>query len=91
MSTVKSRISLGLGWLGFAAHLAMVVWYLASRLLAPAWAVVLLMGIWVGMTVVAWRFVRSDKPLWTLAVPVIDATVWLVVITSGEEFLGWTA
>ncbi|GAA2630041.1 hypothetical protein GCM10010399_72390 [Dactylosporangium fulvum] len=79
-----------LGWVGFAAHLATVVWYAASGLLAPGWAVVLLLVIWVGMTVFALRLVRGERPLWTLAVPVLDAAIWFGVLSFGEAALGWT-
>jgi hypothetical protein len=86
-----SRVARGFGWLGMLGHLAMGVWYAASGLLAPTWAVIVLMAIWVGMTVVAWRLVRSDSPLWTLGIPVIDAAIWLAVISAGDAFLDWTA
>jgi hypothetical protein len=91
MPATTSKVAMGVGWVGFAAHLAMLVWYLATTLVAPPWAVVVLVIIWCGMTVFAWRQVRSDRPLWTLGVPVIDAAIWFAVVTLGEVFLDGTA
>ncbi|WP_238014975.1 hypothetical protein KZZ52_48825 [Dactylosporangium sp. AC04546] len=79
-----------LGWIGFAAHLATFVWYAASGLLAPGWAVGLLLLAWAALTVVAFRLVRGDRPLWTLVVPVADAAVWFGALSFGESVLGWT-
>jgi hypothetical protein len=78
------------GWIGFAAHIATAVWYAASGLLVPGWAVGLLLAVWAVMTVFAFRLARGDRPLWTLGVPVLDAAIWFGVLSFGEAVLGWT-
>ena len=64
--------------------------YLVSGLAVPGWAVVLLL-LWWG--VLAWWFVRlvARRSWWTPAVPVVGALTWVVVVTAGEQLLGWTA
>ena len=89
-SIAASRVSRGFGWLGFGAHLLMGVWYAASGLVAPGWAVVALLTIWVFLTVTVWRLLRT-RPLWTLGVPVLDIAIWFAVISAGGAFLDWTA
>jgi len=77
-------------WVGLAAHLVMGFYYAVSGLLAPLWAVAGLLVIWVILLVVGLRL-RNRRPWWMLAVPVADLVIWLIVITAGEVFLGWTA
>lgn len=77
-----------LGWLGFVAQLCTLIWYAASGLLAPGWAVVGLLLVWLALTALAWWLVRT-RPLWTLAVPVLAAAIWFAAISAGEAFLGW--
>ena len=78
-----------LGALGIAAHLAALVFYAASGLLAPGWAVVLLLLVWLALLAVAIRLLLR-RPLLTLAVPVLAAAVWYAALLAGETFLGWT-
>ena len=59
-----------LGWLGLAALLVMLIFYAASGLLAPAWAVIVLLVVWAALLVVAIRFLRARQPLYVLPVPV---------------------
>jgi hypothetical protein len=44
-----------LWWLGLAGHLVALVWYAASGLVAPPWAVVGLLVIWAVLLVVGLR------------------------------------
>jgi hypothetical protein len=77
-------------WIGLAGHLVALVWYAASGLVAPAWALACLLAVWVGVLVVAVRL-RTRRPLWTLLVPVADIAVWFAAISAGDAFLDWTA
>ena len=79
-----------LGWLGFAGLLGTLVLYAASGLLAPGWAVALLLVIWLALLVVAIRLLRQRKPLWVLALPVAAAVLWFLALSAGEAWLGWT-
>ena len=77
-------------WVGLAAHLLMGIWYAASGLVAPPWAVTVLLAIWVALLIVGLRL-RTRRPWWMLAVPVLDVAIWVAVVSAGETFLGWTA
>jgi hypothetical protein len=83
-------VARALGWVGFFLHLVMGVWYAFSGLVAPAWAVVVLMAIWVLITVATWRLLRG-RPALVLAVPVADLAIWLALVTAGGAFLNWSA
>jgi hypothetical protein len=76
----------------FAVGLHLVVGFFvaASGLLAPAWAVVLLLAIWITLL---WMIVRLRRrtPLGVLLVPFAMAGIWYLVLTLGDVLLGWTA
>jgi len=78
------------GWAGMAVQLATVVWYMASGLLAPGWAVIGLLVIWLGLFGVA-IYLLVKRPAWVLVVPVVTALVWFGVMAAGDAWLGWTA
>jgi hypothetical protein len=67
-----------------------LVFYAASGLVAPLWAVMLLGGWWVGLAVVLIRLARRGS-WWTPAVPVVGFGTWWAALTAGEQWLGWTA
>jgi hypothetical protein len=77
-------------WVGFAAHLVIGIWYAASGLVAPPWAVAVLLAIWVLVLIVGLRL-RTRRPWLMLAAPVLDVVIWVAAISAGESFLGWTA
>ncbi len=79
-----------LGWVGLAALLATLVFYAASGLLAPGWAVALLLVIWLAMLVAAVWFLRTRRPLYVLPLPVAAWLIWFGALTVGESLLGWT-
>ena len=79
-----------LGWLGLAAHFGALVFYAASGLLAPGWAVALLLVIWFALLAVAIWLLRGRRPLLVLPVPVAAALIWFGALTAGEHLLGWT-
>jgi hypothetical protein len=84
------RWHLVLGWLGLIAHLATLVVYAASGLLAPGWAVVTLLLVWLALLVIAIRLLRK-RPAFVPLVPVGAGLIWLGALTAGENWLGWTA
>ncbi|MDI1463200.1 hypothetical protein QEZ54_19655 [Catellatospora sp. KI3] len=75
---------------GLAGHLLISVWYAASGLLAPGWAVAVLMIVWAALFIASIMWWRT-RPWWVLAVPVVAAAFWFAVISAGEAWLGWTA
>lgn len=78
-------------WFGSAVVLHLVIGfpYLFSGLLAPLWAVGILVAIWLALAVLLVR-TRSNGPrdLWA---PVLGAAVWLAVMGAGDNLLGWSA
>ena len=90
MTAVSQRLPRVGAVVGLAAHLAFFVWYAASGLVAPLWAVAGPLANWTGLLLIALRWWRA-RPLLILTLPVIDAAVWLAVIAAGGYFLGWTA
>jgi hypothetical protein len=79
-----------LGWLGLVAHLATLVFYAASGLLAPGWAVALLLLVWLALLVLAIWLLRK-RPAFVPLVPVGAWLIWFGVLSAGENWLGWTA
>jgi hypothetical protein len=77
-------------WVGLLGHVAVLIWYAASGLVAPAWAVVCLLVIWVALLIVGLRL-RRTAPAWMLAIPVVAIGIWFAAISAGDKFLGWTA
>lgn len=77
-------------WIGLVGHLLALPWYAASGLVAPGWAVLLLLAIWVALLLVGLAL-RRRSPAWMLAVPVLDAAIWFGGVSAGEAFLNWTA
>jgi hypothetical protein len=77
-------------WIGFVGHLLVLPWYAASGLVAPLWAVVGLIGVWLVLLAAGARL-RRYRPLWMLLVPLVDVAIWFGTITAGEALGGWTA
>jgi len=77
-------------WIGMAGLAVVLFMYSASGLLAPLWAVVALLLVWLVLFVVACRwFMRY--PLRVLVLPLIAAGIWFAAMFGGGAFLGWTA
>jgi hypothetical protein len=72
------------------AHLAVGVLYAASGLLAPGWAVAVL-GVWWLLLGGGLLVLGARRSLLTLAVPVVAVVSWILVISAGGAWLGWTA
>jgi hypothetical protein len=91
MTTERSRVPgyIAAG-LAMAAMAVIGLFYVSAGLVAPLWAVILLMIIWVGLVVIGVLWFRR-RPFLVLLLPVIAVLVWFGVITLGEQLLGWTA
>ena len=77
-------------WIGMAGLVCMLWLYGASALVAPLWAVAVLVALWLVQFVLACRWF-SRRPYAVLAMPVVALGVWLAVIFAGEALFGWTA
>ena len=75
--------------LALAAMLALAPFVVASGLMAPGWAVVLFVVIWLALFVLGCLWIRR-KPLWVIPLPFIVAAIWLGGMNAGEAWLGWT-
>jgi hypothetical protein len=69
-------------------HLVCGYFYLASGLVAPGWAVLALLVWWLVLAVTGVRLALR-RSYWVLAVPVVAAVTWVVVLWFGGEVLGW--
>jgi hypothetical protein len=77
-------------WLGFVVHLLILPWFASSGLVAPGWAVALLLAVWVVLLLVGLRL-RTTAPLLMLAIPMLDVAIWFGLISAGDVMFGWTA
>lgn len=75
---------------GLALLLVTLPFYLASGLMAPLWAVVVLLLVWLLLFVWGCRWFRSH-PFRVILLPLASAAFWFVALSAGEAFLGWTA
>jgi hypothetical protein len=72
-----------------ALHSGAAFFYLASGLLAPLYAIILLWIVWLvllAVLIALWR----RRPWWSLIVPPVALGLWYVTLTLGEQLLGWT-
>lgn len=76
-------------WIAIAMHLTFGFPYLFSGLLAPLWAVAILVLIWLALGVLLVK-TRGNSPrdLWA---PVLAAAIWLGAMSAGDALLGWSA
>jgi hypothetical protein len=86
----QARLPLFVWAIGLVGHLVMLVWFAASGLVAPLWAVGGLLVVWAVLLVIGMRL-RRRRPALMLLIPVVDVGIWVAVINAGERFLGWTA
>lgn len=78
------------GWIGLVVHLPLLIWYASSGLLAPLWAVIVLVAVWAVLLVVAIMLLRR-RPLLVPLVPIFAAAFWFGALSAGDAWLGWTA
>jgi hypothetical protein len=84
-----SIIGYVLGGLALAALLAMSIWFLATGLMAPLWAVIAFLTIWLILVVLGCVWIRRH-PWRVLLLPVIAAAVLFGGLRAGATLLGWT-
>ncbi len=62
----------------------------ASGLLVPPWAVVVLLGLWLALLLLAFRWwnAHPGRVLW---VPVASALLWFTLVNAGAWLFHWTA
>lgn len=77
-------------FVGMAGMAAVLFLYAASGLLAPAWAVVVLVAVWLAAFVVACRW-WTRRPRWVPWLPVALTALWFAAMNAGGAWLGWTA
>ncbi len=77
-------------FVGMAGMACAFFLYAASGLVAPWWAVVGLLVVWVLLFVVAAAW-WSLHPRWVPGLAVAAVLLWFAVVTAGGAFLGWSA
>lgn len=90
MSEGRRAVGYLLAGLGVLLLVAELPFALASGLMAPLWAVVLVVLLWCLLFVVALAWFRRH-PVRVLLLPFLGVVVWVGVLTFGEQVLGWTA
>ncbi|MFC7488215.1 hypothetical protein ACOCJ7_17360 [Knoellia sp. CPCC 206453] len=81
------RVVATLGVLGLIAALP---FYVSSGLVAPLWAIIVLLLIWAVLAVCSVRWF-TRRPWVVLLLPLIAAAVWFATLSLGEHLLGWQA
>ena len=64
--------------------------YAASGLVAPPWAVAVLLVFWAALLLVAFRW-WTPHPKRLIALPLVAAVVWVAAISAGGFLLDWSA
>lgn len=77
-------------FVGMAGMACAFFLYAASGLLAPWWAVVLLLLVWVALLVLACLW-WTPHPRAVVGVAVLALVLWFAVMTAGGAWLGWSA
>ena len=77
-------------FVGMAGMACAFFLYAASGLLAPWWAVVLLLLVWVGLLALAAAW-WTPHPARVPAVAVFAIGFWFAALNAGGAWLGWTA
>jgi hypothetical protein len=78
------------GFVGVAGMVAMFFPYAVSGLVAPSWAVGVLLVVWLVLFVVTCRWFMPH-PRRTLVMPVVAFAVLIGAVSAGGAFLDWTA
>lgn len=84
---IPERVAAAVGALGL---LAVLPFYVSSGLVAPLWAIIVLLGIWAALAICAYRWF-TRRPWVVLVLPVVAVAIWFAVLTLGEQVLGWQA
>ena len=77
-------------FLGMAGMAAMLFIVLASGLVAPWWAVAVMVLAWLVLFAVGVRWFMR-RPWWVATLPVVMALFWTGTISAGAAFLDWNA
>ncbi len=76
-------------FVGMAGMAAAFFLYGASGLVAPVWALTVLLFVWLVLFVTACRW-WTPHPKRVLVLPVVALVVWFAVLTAGAVWLDWT-
>jgi G:T-mismatch repair DNA endonuclease (very short patch repair protein) len=78
-----------LGVVALVALVALAPFFFASGLMAPGWAVVVFVAVWLALLVAGCVWVQRH-PARVIPLPVIAAAFWFGGMSAGEAWLGWT-
>ena len=87
--TTGRKVAYAAAGLAMVAMLVLAPFFLSAGLMAPLWAVVGLVVVWLILFVLGCVWFRR-RPLWTLPIPVVAAAIWFGTMSAGEAWLGWT-
>lgn len=87
---VTGRPVSGWAFVGLILMAASFFLYGASALVAPWWAVAVLMLVWVAQLVLCLSWFER-RPTWLPAVGVFSVVLWFLALVGGAVFLDWSA
>lgn len=76
-------------WIGVAGMVTVLWLYGASALVAPVWAVAVLLVLWLAQFVLACRWFGT-RPYAVLLMPVVALALWFAAMVAGARLLGWS-
>ncbi|WP_204912346.1 hypothetical protein [Microlunatus spumicola] len=79
----------GLAIVALVALVALAPFFFASGLMAPGWAVVTFVAVWLALLVAGLVWVRRH-PVRVIPLPLVAAAFWFGGMSAGEAWLGWT-
>lgn len=77
-------------YIALVVHVLFLFPILTLGLVAPGWAVLVFLALWLGLLIVAVRLLRR-RPGVVILVPMVLAALVYGVLTVGDQLLGWTA
>jgi hypothetical protein len=87
--TRPSIIGYVLGGLALAGLLAMSILFFATGLMAPLWAIIVFIAVWVVLFVLGCLWIRRH-PWRVVPLPLIAAVILFGGLRTGATLLGWT-
>ena len=77
-------------WIGLILLVSAFFPYAASGLIAPWWAVVVMLVLWLLQMVLALSWFNR-RPTWVPWLGVFSFVLWFAAMNAGGYFLNWTA
>ena len=87
---MREKLERAGGFISIGGIAVMSFLYFASGLVAPLWAVIVLILIWFVHLVLGCLWF-TKHPIRSLVLPLSLVVIWFGAMLGGEELFGWTA